>query len=115
MQIDEFKEALTHYDADGNGQISSKELPMGANLWMMYAVVNKAEFEIKFFLYENFCQFMPDHIVTFLLYNEDGDCTITKELRTAMQSLGLFYSEAEVHDLVYQKDASGKKACVFNV
>ena len=118
--LTEFKKALSRYDQDEDGEISSKELPIGNELRFVVdrngtnstEVLNNTEFKITFSLYDTTINdsVILIYEVTFTLHNNDGNDTIAEELGAFMWQLGLSYSEAEIQDLVYQLD-DGKKQC----
>ena len=120
--------ALDSYDADGNGQISSKELPIGDKFYLSFSILDedrdgiisikelqKPKFLVTFFLYDKNLDGaatinkldIPDHKVTFIL---DGEDTITEALLMSMWVLRLDYSAAETQDLVDHVETAGKEA-----
>ena len=121
-------EALFRYDADDNGLISNKELPIGYNFHLAFSLsdenskgtistkeLKNPKFFVTFLLYDNNLDgtttingsVKPNHRITFFL---NGDNSITEELGTLMWDLGLDYSEAEIQDLLDHVESAGKEA-----
>jgi len=125
-QVNEFKEAFSLFDKDGDGCITTKELgtvmrslgqhPTEAELADMVREIDvDGNGQIDFNEFLNMMVMKMKDVITeeeireaFLLFDNDGNGFISAaELRHVMTNLGETLTDEEVEELMHEADANG--------